>query len=147
VASNFCQSSEFGADRWPAGFCVCSDFNCPFNCRKEKGAVIRGAMNSVSTNRTVPRKTTTPVISKKVRRRGQRFPSGSENTNGVSPGGTSSGIGLLICPDYGEVRVRVGLAFQVKRPLPLLDLAGHILFRGAQATSLLSSAACRRPLA
>src|SRR5437762_13576761 len=63
-------------------------------------------MNSVSTNKTVARKTSTLVISNKVRRRGQRFPSGSENTNGVSPGGTSSGIGLLICPDYNEVRTR-----------------------------------------
>src|SRR5947207_1500256 len=65
---------------------------------------MRGAINSVSTNRMVARKTITPVINKKVRRRGQRFPRGSENMNGVSPGGTSSGIGLLICLDYEEVR-------------------------------------------
>ena len=99
-------------------------------------------MNSVSTNKTVPRKTSTPVISNRMRRRGQRFPSGSENTNGVSPGGTSSGISLLICPDYKEVRTRKRASFQVKRPLPLLDLAWHILFRGAQATTC-----CRRQLA
>src|SRR6476646_8757947 len=132
VASNFCQSNEFGVELCTAGFCVCSDFNCPFNCRKEKGAVIRGAMNSVSTNKTVPRKTNTPVISNKVRRRGQRLPSGSENTNGVSPGGTSSGIRLLICPDYKEVRTGKRPSFQVKRPLPLPDLAWHNL-RVAQA--------------
>ena len=89
-------------------------------------------MNSVSTNKTVPRKTTTPVTSNRMRRRGQRFPSGSENTNGVSPGGTSSGIGLLICPDYKEVRTGKRPPFQVKPPLPLPDLAWHNL-RVAQA--------------
>src|SRR5436190_1130616 len=81
VASNFCQSNEFGVELCTAGFCFWSDFNCPFNCRREKGAVIRGAINSVSTNKTAPKKNRTPVISKNVRRRGQRFPSGSEKTN------------------------------------------------------------------
>src|SRR5947207_888082 len=92
VASNFCQSNEFGVELCTAGFCFWSDFSCPFNCRREKGAVIRGAINSVSTNKTAPKKNRTPVISKNVRRRGQRFPSGSETTNGVTPGGTFSGI-------------------------------------------------------
>src|SRR3989440_301930 len=75
VASNFCQSNEFGVELCTAGFCFWSDFSCPFNCRKEKGAVIRGAINSVCTNKTAPKKNRTPVISKNVRRRGQRFPS------------------------------------------------------------------------
>src|SRR5205823_3616297 len=51
-------------------------------------------------------KNRTPVISKNVRRRGQRFPSGSEKTNGVTPGGRFSGICTLICVDYEEVRTR-----------------------------------------
>jgi len=92
AASNFCQSNEFAFGGLPAGLTFASDFNCPFNCRRENGTVIRGAMNSVCTNNTVAKKPTMPQISKNRRRRGQRFPRGSENTKGVRPGGISSGI-------------------------------------------------------
>jgi hypothetical protein len=118
VASNFCQSNEFGVELCTAGFCFWSDFSCPFNCRREKGAVIRGAINSVSTNKTAPKKNRTPVISKNVRRRGQRFPSGSEKTNGVTQGGTFSGICRLICLDYEEVRTRNKLVIQSENANP-----------------------------
>jgi len=72
------------------------------------------------------------VISKKVRRRGQRFPSGSEKTNGVSPGGTSSDICSLICLDYEEVRTRNRLVIPSENPVrlgPRNPVAPHEVFQ------------------
>jgi hypothetical protein len=92
VALNFCQRSEVALGGCPAGFIFASDFNCPLSWRSENGTAIRGATNNVCTNNTVAKKVMTAVMRRKRRSRGHRFPRGSENTNGVTPGGMSSGI-------------------------------------------------------
>src|SRR6266496_1191734 len=57
-------------------------------------------------NSTVPRKNSTPPISRIRRKRGQRLPVGSEKTNGVTSSGGNSGMRCLLSSDRKNKKIR-----------------------------------------
>ena len=88
---NFSQSGTLGGS-CPAGFFFWTDFSWPFNCRKVKGSRNCGVTKSVWTKKTAAMKAAIAEKNRTRRRRGHRFPAGSENMKAVRSSGKSGSI-------------------------------------------------------